>query len=281
MPTIHPTAVIDPKANLAPDVQVGPLCFIGPDVTLGRGTRLVSHVVILGPTTLGEHNIVWPHAVLGGDPQDLKYRGEDSRLVIGDHNQIREAVTIHRGTANDQALTKVGSHNLLMAYTHIAHDCMVGDHVILANGVGLAGHVVVEDHASIGAETGVHHFITIGGYAYVGGMSRLVRDVPPYMIVEGNPARVRGVNTIGLSRHGFTPDTVTRLEDAWKRLFKKTSESSGAGHIAAAIVQIESLYNGDPAIARLITSVRHSAAVPHGRYRESLRHDDKRRGPAK
>ena len=277
MTLIHPSSVVDPKADLAHDVQVGPLCHIGRDVKIGPGTRLISHVVVLGPTEIGAANTIWPNATLGGDPQDLKYGGEPTRLVIGDHNQIRESVTMHRGTENDNGVTTIGNHNLFMAYVHVAHDCLIGNHVIIANGVALAGHISVEDFAAIGGETGVHHFVTIGQYAYIGGMCRLVTDVPPYMMVEGSPAKVRGINSIGLVRHGFSPETVDHLKDAYKRLFRNAAEGTGVGQMSENLIQIEKDYPDDPAIARLVCAIRKASAGVHGRYRESLRADDRRK----
>ena len=276
MATIHPTAVIDPKAELADDVDIGPFCYVAADVRIGGGCRLISHVCVLGPTTLGRSNTIWPNTVLGGDPQDLKYRGERSELVIGDHNEIRENVTVHRGTANDHALTRIGDHNLIMAYAHVAHDCIIGHHVILANGVGLAGHVSIEDHSAVGAHTGVHHFVTIGQYSYVGGMTRLVQDVPPYMLVEGNPAKVRAINAIGLARHQFEEKSVERLKQACRSLFRNAADGTGVGQMAAKLCDIEQQYPDDPHIAALVAFCRNTTGGMHGRYRESLRQDDRR-----
>jgi UDP-N-acetylglucosamine acyltransferase len=281
MPTIHPSSVIETGATLADDVIVGPLCFVGAKATIGAGTRLVSHVTVLGRTTIGEGNVIWPQAVLGGDPQDLKFKGEDSELIIGDRNQIRESVTIHLGTAHAGNVTQVGSDNLIMIGCHIAHDCIVGNHVVMANSVGLAGHIVIEDHAAIGGFSGFHHFVTIGRHAYVGGASRIVHDVPPYMVVEGNPQRVRGVNMIGLARHGFDDVTKERLKDAWRKLYRHAEEHNGVGATAAAIAEISRLYPDDIHINRLLDAVRNTAAGIHGRYLESLRKDNRYTNPVK
>jgi UDP-N-acetylglucosamine acyltransferase len=277
MTQIHPSSVVDPKAELAADVQVGPLCHIGPGVTIGTGTQLISHVVVLGPTVVGALNMIWPQTTLGGDPQDLKYRGEPTRLIIGDHNQIRESVTMHRGTANDNGVTTIGDYNLIMAYAHVAHDCLIGNHVVIANGVALAGHIQVEDFAAIGGESAVHHFVTIGGHAYVGGMCRVVTDVPPYMLVEGSPAKVRGINSIGLTRHAFPVETVGRLKEAYKRLFRDAAEGTRVGQMSEGLAQVEKDYPDDPAIVKLVGAVRNASVGVHGRYRESLRADDRRR----
>lgn len=231
MSNIHPSAVIEPGARIASDAIVGPFCYVGRHAVLGSGTRLISHVTILGRTTLGRNNTVWCHATLGGDPQDLKFNGEEVFLDIGDHNEIRENVTIHLGTANGGGFTRLGSDNLIMVGTHIAHDCTVGNHTLLANNTMLAGHVNVEDHANVAGGVGIHHFCTIGQYSFVGGLTGVVKDVPPFCVYDGDPARERGVNTIGLERHGFDPVTITRLKDAFKRLFR--SERTAIGQVAA------------------------------------------------
>ena len=286
MPQIHPTAIVERGAELADDVIVGPLCHVGPKVRLGPGTRLISHVTILGRTTLGEGNTVWPYATLGGDPQDLKFKGEDSQLIIGDHNEIRENVTIHKGTANDGSVTRVGNENLLMVGCHVAHDCTLGNHIIIANAVQLAGHIVVEDHAAIAGGSGVHHFITIGQYAYIGGLTRVVRDVPPFMVFEGNPARVRKVNTTLLERCQFPPEQIDRLKRAFRLLFGGGDSDDGAshrfvGHTTQALQTLDAEFPDDPCIQALLTSVRQSIDGLHGRYRESLRADNPHTNPVR
>ena len=281
MPDIHPTTVIEEGAELADDVTVGPFCHIGPQVSIGHGTQLMSHVAVHGHTTLGAHNRVWPFATVGADPQDLKYQGEASELIVGDHNDIRECATLHRGTASDQNVTRIGSHNLIMNYAHVGHDCILGNHILITNGVQLAGHILVEDHAAIGGATAVHHFVTIGQYSYVGGMTRIVHDVPPFMFVEGNPARVRGVNVIGLRRHTFPEATEEHLKDAWRRLYKRTTQPNGVGDSAAALAQLEKEYANDWCIRSLIEAIRRSEAGVYGRYREGLRKDNRYSNPVK
>jgi UDP-N-acetylglucosamine acyltransferase len=281
MADIHPSAVIDEHAELADDVTIGPFCHVGANVAIGAGTTLMSHVAVHGRTTIGAGNTIWPFSTIGSDPQDLKYHGEDSELVIGDHNDIRECATIHRGTASDQNITRVGSHSLIMAYAHIGHDCILGDHVLITNAVQLAGHILVEDHAAIGGATAVHHFVSIGQYAYVGGMTRIVHDVPPFMFVEGNPARVRGVNVIGLRRHTFPEATEEHLKDAWRRLYKRTTQPNGVGESASALASLESDYPDDWCIRALIDAVRRSEAGVYGRYREALRQDNRYYNPVK
>lgn len=280
MPEIHPLAVVDPKAKLADDVRIGPFCHVGPKAVLGSGTRLVSHVTILGRTTLGENNTVWPQATLGGDPQDLKFQGEDSQLIIGSHNEIRESVTIHKGTANDHGITTVGDHNLIMAYSHMGHDCIVGNHCVIANTVQLAGHVVLEDHVIIGGATAVHHFATIGQHAFVGGMTRAINDVPPFMIAEGNPSSVRSVNSIGLTRRGFSPESIAALKDCWKRLYRRSSTQT-TGQTASVLEDLEDAYPHDACVLALVAHIRRAAQGTFGRYREKLRKDNPRTNPAK
>jgi UDP-N-acetylglucosamine acyltransferase len=281
MAHIHPSSVVEEGADLAEDVTIGPFCYVGPNVTMGSGTQLMSHVTVHGRTTLGAHNVIWPQAMVGADPQDLKYTGEDSELVIGDCNHIRECASIHRGTATDQNITRIGSHNLIMAYAHVGHDCILGDHVLITNAVQLAGHILVEDHASVGGATAVHHFVTIGQYAYVGGMTRIVHDVPPFMFVEGNPAKVRGVNAIGLRRHTFPEATEEHLKDAWRRLYKRTTQPNGVGAFASALNALQHEYPDDWCIRALIDAIRRSEAGIYGRYREALRQDNRYSNPVK
>ncbi len=281
MPTIHDSSVVEDGATLAEDVVIGPFCRVGPQTTLGPGTRLVSHVCVLGRTTLGTDNTVWPFTTLGADPQDLKFKGEDSELIIGDHNDIRENVTIHKGTHNDQSVTTVGDHNLIMAYAHLGHDCVVGNHTVICNGVQFAGHVHIDDHATVGGATACHHFVTIGQYAYVGGMTRIVYDVPPFMIAEGNPSRIRGVNAIGLKRHGFSPDDEKCLKEAWKVLFKRASEDTG-GASFTALDELDAQYNGNWMVKALTDAIRKSTLNgAHGRYREGLRKDNRFTNPVR
>lgn len=271
MPLIHPTAVVDPTANLADSVVVGPYCIIGRHAVIGEGTILHNHVVIGPHTKVGRENLIHSFAVVGGDPQDKKFRGEETTCEIGDRNHIREHATIHRGTANGGGATKVGSDVLIMVGAHIAHDCQVGCHVILANQVMLAGHIIVEDGANIGGGTGVHHFATVGTCAMVGGLARISKDVPPFMIVEGNPAKVRGHNHVAMARRGFAETHIEAVKEAYKRLFRDNG--------APMVDKLPSLcadYPDVPAIAQLCASLRASAEGVHGRAREALRQDNKR-----
>ena len=217
---IHPTAIIDDSAILAADVQVGPYCIIGPHVTIGAGTKLHSHVVVGGYTRIGEHNEIFQFASIGEVCQDLKYHGEETWLEIGDHNTIREHCSLHRGTVQDQGLTKIGSHNLLMVNTHIAHDCVVGNHNIMANNVGVAGHVHVGDHVILGGNSGIHQFCKIGSYSMVGAASLIVKDVPAYVMASGNPAHAFAMNFEGMRRKGWSKEVIQALREAFKLVYK-------------------------------------------------------------
>jgi UDP-N-acetylglucosamine acyltransferase len=217
---IHPTAVIHEGARLHPSVEVGPYAVIGPQVTLGEGTRVGPHVVVDGRTTLGRDNRLHPVCSVGGDPQDLKYRGEDSELVLGDANLVREFVTLNRGTAGGGGVTRIGSHNLFMANSHVGHDCQVGSHCVLANSVALGGHVEIGDHAILGGLAGVHQFTRVGAHAFIAGGALVVMDVPPYCIAQGDRAELAGINKVGLERRGFTKEQLGRIEDAYRLLFR-------------------------------------------------------------
>ena len=219
MPQIHATAIVAPGANLADDVVIGPYCVLGGQVELGAGVRLMSHVVVEGRTIIGEGTRIFPFASIGLEPQDLKYRGEDSSLSIGRHNTIREYVTMNPGTEGGGMVTRVGDHGLFMVGVHVAHDCQIGDHVIMANNATLAGHVVVEDFALLGGLSAVHQFVRIGRHAMIGGMSGVERDVIPYGQVMGDRARLSGLNIIGMQRHGFSREDIQGLRSAYQFLF--------------------------------------------------------------
>lgn len=220
---VHPTAVVDPTAELAAGVEIGPYAVIGPEVVIGRGSRIGPHVVIDGRVRLGERNHIFPGACIGLEPQDLKYSGAPTEVVLGNDNTIRECVTINRAT-HDGEQTLLGSGNLLMAYSHIGHNCHLGDRIVIANGVAVAGHVVIGDRAVIGGVLGIHQFVHIGTLAMVGGMSRIDRDVPPFMMVEGHPGRIRGLNKIGLRRSGIAHNDdgaqMRQLQEIWTLLYR-------------------------------------------------------------
>lgn len=214
---IHHTAIVDSSAQIAEDAEIGPFCVIGPEVIIGTGTILTNHVTVAGPTKIGEGNRFYPYCSIGQRTQDLKYVGEPTYLEIGNHNSFREFCTVNRGTAPGTKTT-VGNHGNFLAYSHIAHDCTVGDHVIFSNNGTLAGHVIVEDHAVIGGLSGVHQFCRIGRHAILGGCTKIVQDVPPFMIADGNPAELRGINQVGMERRGFSAEEVRSLREAYRFL---------------------------------------------------------------
>jgi len=218
---IHPTAIIDSSARIGKNVEIGPYTIVGADVEVGDNCVIGPHVVLRGPTVLGKNNRIFQFASVGEDCQDKKYNGEPTRLVIGDNNIIRECVTIHRGTVQDQGLTQIGSDNLLMAYVHVAHDCMVGDNVILANNTTLAGHVHVGDWAILGGFTGVHQFCHIGAHAFTAVNSVVVQDIPPYIMAQGHNAAPRTINAEGLKRRGFQPNQILNIKRAFKLLYRQ------------------------------------------------------------
>ena len=215
---IHPTAVINKNARIHPTVEIKPYAIIGSQVSIGANTVVGSHAVIDGLTTIGRDNHIFPGAAIGLEPQDLKYRGANSEVIIGDRNRIREYVTINRATDEGEA-TVIGDDNLLMAYSHVGHNCIIGNEVVIANSVAIAGHVHIESMAIISGVLGIHQFVHIGSMAMVGGMSRISRDVPPYMMVEGNPARVRSLNLVGLKRRGFSKEEIRQLKQAFRSLY--------------------------------------------------------------
>ncbi|MDR9468826.1 acyl-ACP--UDP-N-acetylglucosamine O-acyltransferase [Marinospirillum sp.] len=218
---IHPTALVDPGAQLAADVEVGPYSIIGPDVVLGSGCKIGPHVVIKGPSVLGERNRIFQFASVGEDCQDKKYKGEPTRLEMGDDNVIREGVTIHRGTVQDRQLTQIGSRNLFMAYSHVAHDCIVGDDCIMANQATLAGHVTLGDFVILGGLSAVHQFSRVGSHAMCGGGSIILKDIPAYTMISGHPAETHGINYEGLKRRGFSKEAMQSLRNAYKIVFRK------------------------------------------------------------
>lgn len=217
---IHPTAIIHPSAQIAADVQIGAYSIIGEQVSIASGTQILSHVVVAGFTHIGKNNQIFQFASVGERCQDLKYQGEETWLEIGDNNIIREHCTLHRGTVQDQGITKVGSHNLLMVNTHIAHDCIIGNHNIIANNVGIAGHVHVGDHVIIGGNSGIHQFCRIDSYSMIGGASLIVKDVPAFIMASGNPAHAHGMNYEGMRRKGWSKETIEGLRQAYKILYR-------------------------------------------------------------
>jgi len=235
MGLIHPTAIVDPSAALANSVAVGPYAVIGADVEVGEGTTIGAHAVIEGPTTIGRDNRIFAHASLGGAPQDMKYRGERTRLVIGDRNTIREFCTFNRGTVQDAGVTRIGDDNWIMAYVHIAHDVQLGSRTILANNATLAGHVHIGDWVIVGGLTGVHQFCHIGAHAMTGFQSHVAQDVPPFMMAVGNPLAVRGFNVEGLRRRAFSPERISQVKQMHRLLYRDSLTLEQATEAIAAL----------------------------------------------
>jgi UDP-N-acetylglucosamine acyltransferase len=252
MAQVHPTAVVHPDAQLHETVEVGPFAVIGPKVRIGAGTKVGPHAVIEGRTTLGARNRVFQFAALGAAPQDLKYAGEDTELVIGDENQIREFTTLHIGTAGGGGVTRVGNRNLFMASSHVAHDCVVGNGCILANSAALGGHVVVEDHVIFSGLTAVHQFTRVGKHAFVAGGAMVVMDVPPYCMAQGDRAELVGLNTVGLERHGFTEEQIGRIKEAYKVLFRSKLQ------MAEAVARLKAELGGHSEIDHLLDFISQS-----------------------
>jgi UDP-N-acetylglucosamine acyltransferase len=257
MTTIHPTALVHPKAELAADVQVGPFTVIGPDVKIGRGSSVGAHCVIEGRTTIGQENRIYQFSSIGADPQDMKYRGEPTELVIGDRNTIREFCTFNRGTAQDQGVTRLGDDNWVMAYVHLAHDVQVGHHTILANNATLAGHVHIGDWVIVGGLTGVHQFCKIGAHAMTGFQSHVSQDVPPFMMASGNPLGVHGFNIEGLRRRGFSKARLSLVKQMHKLLYREGRTLDDARR---AIVDLRgTVVDGESDIALMLDFLQASA----------------------
>jgi UDP-N-acetylglucosamine acyltransferase len=223
--SIHPTAIVDSKAELGSAVSIGPYCLIGPDVVMGENTELLSHAVVTGRTTMGSGNRVFPFSSIGQDPQDLKYHGEDSEVIIGDNNTFRENVTVNSGTEGGGMVTRIGNNNMLMAYTHVAHDCILGNSIVLANCSTLAGHVEVADSAIIGGLSAVQQFVRIGQLAMIGGMSGVTKDVPPFCLVAGGyRVGLSGLNVIGLKRQGYKLEQINHLKEVYRALLQESGK---------------------------------------------------------
>ncbi len=265
---IHPAAQVHPNAELSENVEIGAFSLIDEHVKISEGTVIRNNVTVTGHTFLGKDNSVFPGASLGTEPQDLKHMGEDTRLEIGDRNVIRECVTINTGTAVGGGLTKIGNDNLFMACSHIAHDCEIEDGVLLANNVLLGGHVKVESNAKLMGLVGVQPFTTIGQYAYVGGLTRIVQDVPPFMLVEGNPSRVRRVNVVALERSSFSQEQIESIREAFQKIFRQTDVLDNSR-------VLEELGKQDGLTAEvkaLVSFMRNTMNGKFGRYREILRY---------
>ncbi len=249
---IHPTAVVEPGARVDPTCEIGPYAVVGGDVVLGPRNVLSAHAIVKGHTTLGEGNRVFPHAVIGEIPQDLKYGGEPTRLVVGDRNTFRECVTINLGTVGGGGVTTIANGCLFMAYSHVGHDCTIGDGAIIANSVALAGHILLEDHVHMSGLAAAHQFTRIGRLAFVSGLTGVAMDVPPYCTVAGARAELAGLNTVGMQRGGMTEEQIGRVKQAYKILFR-----SNLG-LAEAVAQLERELGAHPEIAHLVKFVKGS-----------------------
>lgn len=256
---------IDPRAEIAEDVRIGPFCTIGPKVRIGRGTRLENGVTLMGRVTLGEHNHLYPGVVVGGEPQDVSYTGADTEVVIGDHNTLRECVTVNRGSEKEEGITTVGDHNFLMACSHVAHDCRVGNHCVITNNSLLGGHVHVHDHATLSGAVAVHHFTTIGSYSFVAGVTAVRHDVPPYILAEGCPARPRCINVVGLKRNNFAPEVIDGLAEAYRLLYRARVGLDHAREILRGNGQLV------PQVNHLLSFIQNQQEGVHGRGREHKR----------
>lgn len=250
---IHSTAVIDRHAELDPTVEVGPFCTIGPNVKIKKGTRLLSHVVVDGDTVIGEDNTFYSFSVIGGEPQDLKYRGEKTKLIIGNRNKVRECVTLNIGTDDGGGVTQLGDDNLIMAYVHFGHDVIIGNHCILANCVQLAGHVILEDYVTLNGQTAVQQFVRIGAHSYIGGQSGVERDTPPFVIAHGQkPCSIKSSNIVGLRRRGFSAEKISKINDAIKLWTRAEIEKQ------QCLLDIESQYGEIEEIKQFIAFIRDS-----------------------
>ncbi len=247
---IDSKAVVDINAEIAENVKIGPFSVIGPDVQIDAGTVIGPHVVIKGPTAIGKDNHIYQFASIGEDPQDKKYADEITRLEIGDRNTIREFCTMHRGTQQDQGLTLIGSDNLFMAYTHVAHDCVIGDHVIMANGASIAGHVHMGDHAILGGFTLVHQFTQIGAYSFAAMGSAITQDIPPFVMVGGRPTRPHGINSVGMERNGISAEVIRQIRKAYKILYKNSLR------LEDAIEEIEELAGESNELSNMVSFLR-------------------------
>jgi UDP-N-acetylglucosamine acyltransferase len=264
-PRIHPLAEVDPRAVIGEGVEIGPFCIVGPDVVLGAGNELKSHVVIVGHTRIGDNNVFHPNCVIGGPPQDSKYKDEPTRLEVGDENVFREASSVNVGTVKGGGVTRVGSGNMFMINAHLGHDGHIGNRCILSNNVMIAGHVVIGDGVAMMGGAGVHHFVSIGDYAYLAGYCRIHHDVPPFVKVADDD-NVRGVNVLGLRRNGFGPDDIEAIESATRRLFYGRDRA-----FSRALAEFDTMNGINPHVKRMVEFLRRRDTGRHGRYLEGLR----------
>jgi UDP-N-acetylglucosamine acyltransferase len=249
---IHPTAIVSPEAHLEEGVKIGPYSIIEADVNIGRNTIIEPHVIIRSRTDIGDGCRIFQFCSIGEVPQDLKYKGEETRVIIGHHNTIREYVTIHQATSSDIGVTVIGDHNLLMAYTHVAHNCKLGNHIVMANAANLAGHVHVEDFAIIGGLTGIHQFTRIGAHCIIGGASAVSKDIPPFVMASGNFAKLYGLNMIGLKRRGFKEEAISALKEAYKIIFRSSLL------LSVAVEKVRQDLSDFPEVRQFIEFIEHS-----------------------
>jgi len=264
-PKISKLAVVDPKAKIADDVEIGPFCVVGPLAKIGRGTKLYNNVTILGDVTIGEDNLISPGTVLGGHPQDLSYKGTETKVVIGDRNVIRECVTVNRASEKEDGYTRVGNDCYFMGSVHIAHDCNISDNVTIGHGTLLGGHVHVDHHATLSGSVAVLHYGAIGSYTFVGGASRVMQDVAPYMLADGNPARPRCINIVALKRNNFDPKVISKIKEAYRLMYRACVGLENVRDLMRA--------KGDliPEVEHFIEKIAVSQAGRHGRGREQRR----------
>ena len=262
---IAENASVDPRAEIDSDVEIGPFSTIGPDVRIGSGTRLLNGVTVIGRVTIGRDNVIYPNVVIGGEPQDISYAGSDTQVIIGDGNTIREGVTINRGSEKEDGITRIGDKNFLMACCHVAHDCKLGSHIIMANGALLGGHVHVDDYASLSGAVAVHHYTTIGSYSFVGGLSRVLHDCPPFMLCEGSPARPRCINIVALKRHDFSAHVIDSLAEAHRLIYRGKVGVDPAREILRGNGQLL------PQVNQLLAFIEGQQVGRHGRGREMRR----------
>lgn len=264
-PNISKLASVHPDAIIDNDVTIGPFCVVGPDAKIGRGTVLQNNVTISGKVTLGKDNVLFPGSVIGGEPQDVNYDGTPTEVIMGDRNVIRECVTINRATTKEDMVTTVGNDCFFMACVHIAHDCRIGNHVKIANATLLGGHVHVFDHATISGNAGVHHYTRIGNYSFVTGVGRVIKDVPPFLLVEGNPSRPRCVNVVALKRNNFSNDTIRKINEAYRLLYRSRVGLDNARDILRGKNDL------CPEINHLLNFIEYQQDGKHGRGREQSR----------
>ncbi|NOY29289.1 MAG: acyl-ACP--UDP-N-acetylglucosamine O-acyltransferase [Planctomycetes bacterium] len=263
--SIAANAWVDPRAEIDEDVEIGPFCTIGAEAKIGQGTRLLNNVTLMGKVTLGRENIIYPNVVIGGEPQDLSYSGGDTCVEIGDGNMFREGVTINRGSEKEDGITRLGDNNFLMANVHVAHDCKLGSHIVIANGSLLAGHVHVKDYASMSGNCAIHHYVTIGSYSFLAPLSRVLHDVPPYMLAEGSTAHPRCINIVALKRNEFSTQAIDGLAAAHRLLFRTKVGLTHAREI------LHSSGQSTPEVERLFAFVEGQQEGKHGRGREVRR----------